>query len=401
MKILFISDNFPPESNAPATRTFEHCRSWVEKGAEVTVVTCCPNFPKGEVYRGYKNKLYQCEMMDGIKVVRLWSFMAPNAGFSLRVLDFISFSLSALFYCSFIKFDLVITTSPQFFTNFTGMFLKLIRRKPWVAEIRDLWPESIRSVGVLNNQTIYNILECFELLFYRYCNNVVVVTNSFKRNLIERKVDPEKIHVIYNGVGKDLIGVRNKEKRKYKIKKILAYIGTHGMAHNLDFILDNAKEAESRYPNLHFLFVGDGSEKIPLVEKARKLGLKNVEFRDPVPNGEVQKVLSEVDYGLINLTDSSTFLTVIPSKMFEISAAGKPIFMGVAGEAKEIVLENRAGLCFQPNNRDSFLEKLEILLDEESQKNYFCRFLLAKKFDRKKQAEKMYNLLDNLKLTKQ
>ena len=140
MRILFISDNFPPEVNAPATRTFDHCREWVKKGHKVTVLTCAPNFPKGKVYPGYKNSLYNTTYVEGIKVIRLWTYITENKGFFKRVLDYSSFAFMAILAGIFIKTDRIVTTSPQFFVNFSGLVLKLVKRRPWVLELRDIWP---------------------------------------------------------------------------------------------------------------------------------------------------------------------------------------------------------------------------------------------------------------------
>ncbi len=120
MKILFLTDNFPPEVNAPATRTYEHCKEWVKQGEEVTVITCTPNFPQGKVYTGYRNRLYQKEIMDGIRVIRIWSYITANEGFLKRTLDYISFSVTSFFAGLFQQADIIIATSPQFFTALSG-----------------------------------------------------------------------------------------------------------------------------------------------------------------------------------------------------------------------------------------------------------------------------------------
>ena len=132
MKILFLSDNFPPEVNAPATRTYEHCKEWVRMGAEVTVITCAPNFPQGKVYTGYKNSLHHVETMDGIRVVRVWSYIVANKGFFKRTLDFISYSITSFLAGLFMKTDVIIATSPQFFTALSGRTLSFWKRKPWI-----------------------------------------------------------------------------------------------------------------------------------------------------------------------------------------------------------------------------------------------------------------------------
>ena len=137
MRILFLSDNFPPEVNAPASRTYDHCKEWVKCGDEVTVITCVPNFPQGKVYEGYKNKWRHEEMIDGIRVIRVWSYIVANKGFVKRTLDFISYSVTAFIAGLFIKTDVVIATSPQFFTALCGRTLAFWKRKPWIMEVRD------------------------------------------------------------------------------------------------------------------------------------------------------------------------------------------------------------------------------------------------------------------------
>jgi len=204
MKILFITDNFPPETNAPATRTYEHCSEWVKKGTEVTVITCAPNFPQGKVYEGYKNKLYQTEMIDGIKVIRVWSYITANEGFTKRVLDYVSFAFMAFWVGLFQKHDVIIATSPQFFTTWAASAISKIRRKPWIFELRDLWPESIRTVGAMKQSRVLDWLEKVELWLYKDASRVVAVTDAFKKNLIDRGINAKKIDVVTNGANLDL-----------------------------------------------------------------------------------------------------------------------------------------------------------------------------------------------------
>ena len=178
MRILFITDNFPPEVNAPATRTFEHCKEWVKKGDEVTVITCVPNFPKGKVYDGYKNKLYQTEEIEGIKVVRVWSYISPNEGFAKRIIDFMSFAFMAFWVGLFKKADIIIGTSPQFFTTWAAETLSVLKRKPWIFELRDLWPESIKAVGAISGDSkVFKLLEKIELRLYKRSSRIISVTH--------------------------------------------------------------------------------------------------------------------------------------------------------------------------------------------------------------------------------
>ncbi|MDR1523673.1 MAG: glycosyltransferase family 4 protein, partial [Tannerella sp.] len=321
MKVLFLTDNFPPEVNAPATRSYEHIRQWVKNGMEVTVITCIPNFPQGKVYKGYKNKWYQCEWMDGIRVIRVWTYIAANEGFFKRTFDYISFSVSAFIAGLFQKTDLIVATSPQFFTALAGRTLSFWKRTPWIMEVRDLWPESIKTVGAMKNSLFIRYFEWEEKRCYKSATKIVVVTDSFKKRLMEKRVDPSKIEVVKNGVNRDLYLPLPKDAHLLKEldmegKRLIGYIGTHGMAHKLDFILHCAKSIDCGY-NLHFLFIGDGAEKKHLLQISEKLKLTNVSFLDTVPKEKVKQYISILDIALVNLKKSDLFKTVIPSKIFE------------------------------------------------------------------------------------
>lgn len=398
MKILFLTDNFPPEVNAPATRTYEHCREWVKLGAEVTVITCAPNFPQGKVYDGYKNKLYQTEMVDGIKVIRVWSYIVANKGFIKRTLDFISFSITAFLAGLFVKTDLIIATSPQFFTALAGRVLSRWKRRPWIMEVRDLWPESIKTVGAMNDNLFIKYFEWQEMRCYRSAQKIVVVTDSFKKTLVGRGIDSEKIYVVKNGVDKSVFNPVPKDEELVKKlglegKTVVGYIGTHGMAHKLDFIIQCAKNMEGKN-NYHFILMGNGAEKENLKKLHAELGCQNVTMLDSVPKAEVKRYISVLDISLINLKKSDLFTTVIPSKIFENAAMAIPILMGVEGEAQEIVESYGAGVCFEPENEKDLNEKLEMLANADFYNA--CKegcLKLADDFDRKNLALKMYNII--------
>ncbi|MFD2203526.1 glycosyltransferase family 4 protein [Shivajiella indica] len=400
MKLLFLTDNFPPEVNAPANRTYEHCKEWVKLGVEVTVITCAPNFPKGKVYQGYQNKFIQKERIDGIKVIRVWSYVTSNEGFFKRILDYTSYAFMAFWVGLFIKTDLIIATSPQFFTAVSGSILAFFKRKKWVMEVRDLWPESIVAVGAMQKNVFITFFEWLEKRLYLSANHIIVVTDTFKEKIASRGIAGDKISVFKNGANLELFQFGEKpsyliEKHGLEGKFIIAYIGTHGMAHGLDFILENIGEFQDTNPELFFLFLGDGAEKKNLVLKAEELRLKNVLFIDSVPKIEVVDYLKVMDVALVNLKKSDTFLTVIPSKIFEAAAMKKPILLGLEGETKEIIETYQAGLCFIPEDKTSFVEQVKkISLNLNSYKKFQegCE-KLALDFDRKEIAKGMFETL--------
>jgi glycosyltransferase involved in cell wall biosynthesis len=395
MKILFLTDNFTPEINAPANRTYEHCMEWVKLGEKVTVITGFPNFPQGKVYDGYKNKLIKVEYIDGIKVIRVWTFITANEGFVKRTLDFISFSITSFLVGLFCETDVIIATSPQFFTALSGRWLSFFKRKPWIFEVRDLWPESIVAVGAMRRNNIIKFFEFLELRLYKNANKIIVVTDSFKQKIIEKGINSTKIFVHKNGANLSLFKTIEKDEKlidelKLRGKKVIAYVGTHGMAHGLDFILNAVKKIESTHPNIHFLFMGDGAEKNNLINLKDSLQLTNVTMLPSVSKKEVVKYLSLMDFALVNLRKSDTFLNVIPSKIFEAAAMQKPILLGLEGETKQLIQEYNAGLCFEPENESDFLDKIEKIIDENNKNNLKlgCHNL-AKDFDRNLIANKM------------
>lgn len=371
MHILFLTDNFPPEVNAPASRTFEHCREWVKAGHEVTVITCAPNFPKGKVYEGYRNRLWQHETTDGIRVIRVWSYISANEGFALRTLDYVSYMVSAVLAAPFVrKVDLIVGTSPQFFTACAAYAASRTRRVPYVFELRDLWPESIRAVGAMKEGRALRALERLELFLYRKAARVVSVTQSFKRNLVERGVDPAKIAVVTNGVDVFRFTPRPKDadlvaRHGLAGKFVAGYVGTHGMAHALETVLDAAKRFQDAGDDrFRFLLLGDGARKQALVARAEELGLRNVVFVHSVPKDEVARYWSLIDVSIIHLRRTELFTTVIPSKLFECLGMGIPVLHGVAGESAEIVEREGVGLVVEPENAEALSAGLAQLADD-------------------------------------
>lgn len=406
MHILFLTDNFPPEVNAPASRTYEHAREWVKAGHRVTVITCAPNFPKGRVFDGYQNRLWQREQMAGIDVIRVWSYITANEGFARRVLDYVSFMVTATVASLFTrKVDVVVGTSPQFFTACAAYAVGSLKRRPWVFELRDIWPESIRVVGAMKESAALDFLEKVELFLYRKASAIVSVTHAFKDSLIRRGIDGQKIEVVTNGVDTGRFVSRPKDlalvqQHSLEGKFVAGYIGTHGMAHGLDTVLNAATMMKTapdgdRY---RFLLLGDGANKSALVNRAQREQLDNVIFVDSVPKDDVVRYWSLLDAALIHLKASDLFETVIPSKMFECMGMAIPILHGVRGESARIVQDNGVGLTFEPENPTDLCDRLRQLHDDPA----LCQQIkaqgptAAKRYDRKVLATNMLGILEKV-----
>jgi glycosyltransferase involved in cell wall biosynthesis len=402
MHILFLTDNFPPEGNAPATRTFEHAREWVKLGHAVTVITCAPNFPEGVVFEGYRNKWYQREVMDGIDVVRVKTYITANEGFAKRILDYISFGIMGAIAGLFQKRpDVIISTSPQFFCACGAWVLSVLRWKPWVFELRDIWPASITAVGAMERSAVIRMLEKLEIFLYRRADRIVSVTNSFKTELIERGIDGDKIDVVVNGV--DLFTYAPTQFKnealatEYNLvgKFVVGYIGTHGMAHALDKVLD-AAELLQEQDDIRFLFAGGGAERASLERLAAQRGLSNVVMMPRQPKEMMPAVWSLCDISLISLRDTPLFTKVIPSKIFESMGMGLPMVIACPrGEATEIIESTASGVVVPPEDTAALADCIAHLYDDRKYLGEVARAsgVSAERFERSRQAKLMLESL--------
>lgn len=359
MKIMFLTHYYPPEVNAPASRTSEHCRAWAKLGHDVTVVTCAPNHPNGQVYPGFKNNFFQSDMIDGVRVIRLWTYMAANEGFLLRTLNYVSYLAAVTLATPRLpKTDVVVSTSPQFFCGLAGLSVRTIKRIPWVLEIRDLWPESIVTVGAMKKGLAVRSLEAIERFAYRAADFIVPVTDSFVHHIAERGGDLSRMKIVKNGVDLALFqqdpqgAARIRNEFGLDGKFIAAYVGTHGMAHGLDVILD-AAERLRHDPRIVFLLVGDGAERSGLMERRAARKLDNVLIVGQRPKQDMPAIWTATDASLILLRRNDLFRKVIPSKMFEAMAMRRPIVLGVEGESCDLLLQAGAGIPIPPQDADA------------------------------------------------
>lgn len=404
MRILFFTENFPPETNAAATRVYERAVYWAKWGHEVTIITCQPNFPHGKLFEGYENT-YAVGIMSEIKVVRVKTYIAVNRGVISRVLDFLSFMVMG--YLAARKEptpDVVVSTSPQFFAAVAAWWFAKRRGLKYVFELGDLWPASIAAVGAMKQNLALRLIEKLELKMYRDADAVVALTQSFKDNLISRNIPAEKIAVVINGVdlwrysprpkNKDLSSVADLPKDAF----VIGYVGTHGMAHALGNVLSAASKLQD-HPDIIFLFVGAGAERTALMARALAENLTNVRFMPPQSKDAMPEVWSLCDVALVHLKDSHVFAGVIPSKIFEAMGMGLPIlFAGPAGEASEIIKTTEAGLVVTAENPDNLAEAAITFHENKSVREAAAKksHAAADQHSREAQARAMMDVLEGV-----
>ena len=408
MRILIITEHFPPETNAPAARISERNRFWLEQGHEITVITQAPNFPTGKVFEGYENKWYQREDMDGVRVVRVKTYIAANEGFFRRILDFLSFMHNAFWVALFEpRPDVVVGCSPQFFAAVAAWGIAGVRRRPFVMEIADLWPASIRAVGAVTQNHILDVLEKVELFLYRRAAAVVALTASFKRDLVARGIDGGKVHVVINGVDQALYQPRAKDEAlldewHLRGKFVVGYLGTHGMAHALHNVIDTAELLKVR-EDVRFLMVGAGAMRAALEADAARRGLTNVIFVPRQPKDRMPAFWSLCDMALIHLKKNEVFGGVIPSKIFEAMGMGLPLlFVGPRGDGSEIIEKERAGVIVNAEDPPAFAAAVMSLADDTRTVRELAENSLraAPRYSRARQARDMLTVLESVTLGK-
>jgi glycosyltransferase involved in cell wall biosynthesis len=414
MKILYVSQYFPPEMGAPAARAAELSRHWAAAGHEVTVLTGFPNHPTGVVPPEYRRKfrrLVAREQKDGVNVIRTWLLPFPNRKAYERILNYSSFCASAASTGLFLsRPNVVIATSPQLLVALSGWWLARCKRVPFVFEVRDLWPESLAAVGVGGaNSLMHRTLAGIANFLYRHSDRITVVTPAFEDYLVEHwRVPREKISVIENGVETSLFAPQlptgNSEtalRRELGVegKFVASYIGTMGMAHGLETIIAAALQLQDANPEIVFMIVGEGAEKSRIVALARERGLTNLRFIDQQPREKVPAYIRASDVCLVPLKKADVFKTVIPTKMLEFMSCARPVILGVDGQARNILEEARAGLVIEPENSVDLANAIRYLsanpeIGRELGQN--GREHIVRKFSRRLTAEKYICMLERL-----
>jgi glycosyltransferase involved in cell wall biosynthesis len=306
------------------------------------------------------------ESVKGVKVVRTWLLPFPNRKAHERILNYSSFCVSSTGTGMFVgRPDVVIATSPQLLVGLSGWWIARAKRVPFVFEVRDLWPESLAAVGMgSENSALHRSLAGVARFLYRKSDHIVVVTPAFKEYLVEHwKVPRQKISVVENGVETSLFAPGNDgESLRKQInaegKFIVGYIGTMGMAHGLETLIEAADRLQSAAPEVFFLLVGEGADKERILAMAEERALTNLHFVDQQPREKIPAFISASDAALVLLKKTDLFKTVIPTKMLEFMSCARPVILGVDGQAREIIERAQAGIFVEPGNSQVLSEAI-------------------------------------------
>jgi colanic acid biosynthesis glycosyl transferase WcaI len=414
VKILYISQYFPPEMGAPAARASELARHWAAAGHEVSVLTGFPNHPTGVVPAEWRSRLRALthkERVGSVDVFRTWLWPLPNRKAHERMRNYASFCFSAALRGMTIpRPDVVIASSPQLLVGLSGWWISFTRQVRFIFEVRDLWPESLAAVGMGDeNSLLHHALAGIARFLYERSDRIVVVTPAFREHLIRHwRVTEEKIAVVENGVETALFApstsVAN-DALRHKLgaegKFLASYIGTMGNAHGLETLLAAAAQL-SQNPDVLFLLIGEGAEKERIKTLAQSRGLTNVRFLDQQPREKIPSYISASDACLVLLKKTEVFKTVIPTKMLEFMSCARPVILGVDGQARQIIEEAGAGIVIEPENAAALVAAISQLSSNRElgaamgQKG---REHILRNFSRHSTAERYVTLLESLVLS--
>ena len=405
-RILLVTHYFPPEAGAPQARLSALAAAWTASGDNVTVLTGMPNHPTGVVPPEYRRAILRRELRDGYRVIRTWLYATPNEGIVRKTLCHLSFMISSVLLGSLVcgRADTVVVSSPTFFSIGSAWLLARLQKARLVIEVRDLWPAIFVELGVLTNRRLIWLLERIELAAYAAADQVVVVSDGFRANLIKRGVPADKVHTIRNGVTLDrfrpgALDPAEREEARARLGTrpsdcLVLYAGTHGISHALPAVAD-AAALLSRKP-VHVAFVGGGADKPRLERRVAELGLDNVTLAAAVPPDQVPGLLQAADICLVPLRDVPLFATFIPSKMFEYLAAAKPVIGSVTGEAAQIL--NEAGaIVVSPEDSEALAAAIVALAADPARRAAMGRqgrAYVARFFDRAELAREYRKLLE-------
>lgn len=402
MNILFLTQYFPPEVGAPQNRIFEFAKRLKNNGHNITVLTAMPNYPKGEIYEGYKDKRYMEEDMEGIRVIRTWIYATKSQSFVKRLLNYFSFTASSVFQGLRHldkSIDVVIVESPPLFLGWSGYRISKRLKAKYVFNVSDLWPESAVKLGVLHNKLFIKLSVWLEEFSYKKADIVTGQTRGIVDNISSRGFK-DKTYLITNGVDLALFGkdkASNEFVKEYGLegKFIAGYAGIHGLAQGLETVM-KAADILRNHRDIMFAFIGDGPEKPKLIKMKEDLNLENVVFLPVQPKKAMPGVVANFGCALVPLKKLDLFKGALPSKMFETLASSVPIVLSVEGEAKELIENANAGICVEPENEKEIAAAVLRLYEDRALRDRLGdngRAYIEEHFDRAKITRKFEETL--------
>jgi colanic acid biosynthesis glycosyl transferase WcaI len=407
MRILYLSQYFPPEAGATQTRAYEMARNLVRLGHAVTMIAEVPNHPSGIIPPEYRGKLVERSRLEGIEVLRVWVKASPVKSFRNRMLFYLSYMINASLAGLWLargRYDLIYASSPPLFVGGAALALSYLKRIPMLFEVRDLWPESAVALGELSNPRAVAWATRLEKACYRRARAIVVVTEGIRQRLLQRGLAQDKVKLVPNGANVELFRFDPQGRQRWRQELGLAdqfvviYAGIHGIAQGLETLVEAARGLQSEV-QVHFLLVGDGPKKAEITELVRDYGLANLTLLGEKPREAMPALLSAADAAVIPLRKLEIFKGALPSKMFDSWACERPVLLSVAGEAQKVMETAQAGIFVEPEDAQALAQAILELRDRPElrrQMGQRGRAFTEEHYSRQAQAEQLAKIMQTV-----
>lgn len=408
MKLLILTQYYPPETGAPQNRLHELAVRLKSMGTEVEVLTAMPNYPRMEIFEGYQGKRFHEEAIDGVKVYRSRIYVKKNAGILARLLNYYSFVWTSFFtgWRRLPKYDFIMVESPPLFLGKSAWLLSKLKGAEMIFNVSDLWPESAEKLGLVTNRSFLRMATWLEEFLYRKAALITGQTQGIVAN-ISGRFPQKRVYWLPNGVDLKYYNASTVESQWRELngfradQLLLLYAGIIGHAQGLEVLLKAAHQLQQGgHSGAQFILLGDGPVRADLQRMQKDLQLLNVHFFDPVTKSEIPGIVKSVDMAVVPLKKLPLFEGAIPSKIFENLAMEKPVLLGVDGEAKTLFIdEGKAGLHFRPEDHDHLAEQIREVLAgkvDVAAMGRNGRDYVMRKFNRDTIASHFYKVLESL-----
>lgn len=405
MRVLLISQYFPPETGATSNRMISIAKGLRRAGHEVHVIAEKPNHPEGVIREAYRGGAFEERRYEGIPVTYTWVYTRPEKDFLKRIAFYTSFMGMAVLAAMRKKgpFDVVFASSPPLFVGVAGWIAAWLNDAQFVFDVRDTWPEVAVAMGALNNPLAIGVAEVLERFIYNRADAITAVTDSFCTHIDEIVDGSPPIRRIMNGTVPEVFNEDDKRADKradlgMSDKFVVLYAGNHGLAQGLPHIVKAAEVLEGKQ-NVEFVMVGSGPVKSDLIETAREHKVSQIRFIDRVSLEEAAEYMAAADALLVPLEDHEIYKQFIPSKLFDSMAAGKPVLLSVDGEARTILEDADAGLYYPAEHAEELAERVTWLIqhpDEAEAMGKRGRIYAREHCTRASQVDKLTDFLEEI-----
>lgn len=371
MKILYFHQHFSTPKGSAGIRSYAMAQSLIRNGHQVTMV--CGSFGAGQtgLSQPFEKGMRRGDV-DGIEVIEFELPYSNSLSFLQRILIFLSFAFKSIKVALFEKYDVLFATTTPLTAGIPGIFAKWFRRKPFVFEVRDLWPELPKAMGVIKNPVVLWLMSVLEWTSYHSADRLVGLSPGIVEGIVKRGIDPEKVASIPNGCDLDIFATDHQSWRPEQVSGndlMAIFTGTHGLANGLDAVIDAAVELQKRGRNdIKLVLVGDGMQKKPLIASAQQLELTNVVFHEPVNKNKLAALMASADIGLQILANIPAFYYgTSPNKFFDYIAAGLPVLNNYPGWLADSITDRKCGFAVPPENPSAFADALEYAADHRNE----------------------------------